>query len=39
MDLESRELKEYTQVIIHEADRLQSLVDRLLAPTVTPLGG
>ena len=32
MDLESRELKEYTQVIIHEADRLQSLVDRLLAP-------
>lgn len=32
MDLDSRELKEYTQVIIHEADRLQSLVDRLLAP-------
>jgi len=32
MDLESRELVEYTQVIIHEADRLQSLVDRLLAP-------
>jgi two-component system nitrogen regulation sensor histidine kinase GlnL len=32
MDLETRELKEYTQVIIHEADRLQSLVDRLLAP-------
>ena len=32
MDLESRELKEYTQVIIHEADRLQSPVDRLLAP-------
>ncbi|WP_455555608.1 nitrogen regulation protein NR(II) [Comamonas sp.] len=32
MDLESKELKEYTQVIIHEADRLQSLVDRLLAP-------
>ncbi|MCH7343892.1 ATP-binding protein [Pelomonas sp. CA6] len=26
------ELQEYTQVIIHEADRLQSLVDRLLAP-------
>ena len=23
---------EYTQVIVHEADRLQSLVDRLLAP-------
>ena len=32
MELESRELTEYTQVIIHEADRLQSLVDRLLAP-------
>ncbi|WP_411969928.1 nitrogen regulation protein NR(II) [Paucibacter sp. DJ2R-2] len=26
------ELSEYTQVIIHEVDRLQSLVDRLLAP-------
>jgi len=26
------ELAEYTDVIIHEADRLQSLVDRLLAP-------
>ena len=32
MELESRDLTEYTQVIIHEADRLQSLVDRLLAP-------
>jgi two-component system nitrogen regulation sensor histidine kinase GlnL len=32
MDLETKELREYTQVIIHEADRLQSLVDRLLAP-------
>ncbi len=32
MELESRELVEYTQVIIHEADRLQTLVDRLLAP-------
>jgi two-component system nitrogen regulation sensor histidine kinase GlnL len=28
----SRELAEYTQVIVQEADRLQSLVDRLLAP-------
>ena len=28
----SRSLTEYTQVIIREADRLQSLVDRLLAP-------
>ena len=26
------ELTEYTQVIVHEVDRLQSLVDRLLAP-------
>ena len=33
MELESkRDLTEYTQVIIAEADRLQSLVDRLLAP-------
>ena len=31
MDL-PEQLKEYTEVIIHEADRLQSLVDRLLAP-------
>jgi len=35
------ELKEYTQVIIKEADRLQSLLDRLLtphrAPQVAPL--
>ncbi len=32
MEVQSRGLKEYTQVIVHEADRLQSLVDRLLAP-------
>jgi two-component system, NtrC family, nitrogen regulation sensor histidine kinase GlnL len=32
MEVESRALTEYTQVIIQEADRLQSLVDRLLAP-------
>ena len=36
MELDSRELIEYTQVIIHEADRLQSLVDRLLAPHRSP---
>lgn len=36
MELESQELSEYTQVIIHEADRLQSLVDRLLAPHRRP---
>ena len=36
MELESKALTEYTQVIIHEADRLQSLVDRLLAPHRRP---
>ncbi len=36
MEIESVELTEYTQVIIHEADRLQSLVDRLLAPHRRP---
>ncbi|MBL8350717.1 MAG: PAS domain-containing sensor histidine kinase [Burkholderiaceae bacterium] len=34
--LSPRELTEYTQVIIHEADRLQALVDRLLAPHRKP---
>ena len=32
MEVESKALTEYTQVIIREADRLQDLVDRLLAP-------
>jgi two-component system nitrogen regulation sensor histidine kinase GlnL len=36
MEMESTELTEYTQVIIREADRLQSLVDRLLAPHRRP---
>ncbi len=36
MEVESRELTEYTQVIIDEADRLQALVDRLLAPHRKP---
>jgi two-component system nitrogen regulation sensor histidine kinase GlnL len=36
MELDSKDLKEYTQVIIHEADRLQTLVDRLLAPHRRP---
>ena len=31
-----KDLSEYTQVIIHEADRLQTLVDRLLAPHRRP---
>jgi two-component system nitrogen regulation sensor histidine kinase GlnL len=36
MELETKSLTEYTQVIIHEADRLQALVDRLLAPHRRP---
>lgn len=32
MEVSSKALTEYTEVIIHEADRLQALVDRLLAP-------
>jgi two-component system nitrogen regulation sensor histidine kinase GlnL len=32
LELPGRELAEYTQVIVKEADRLQALVDRLLAP-------
>ena len=36
MEVQSRELTEYTQVIIQEADRLQALVDRLLAPHRKP---
>ncbi len=36
MELDAPDLTEYTQVIIHEADRLQDLVDRLLAPHRQP---
>ncbi len=36
MDLQTREMREYTQVIIREADRLQTLVDSLLAPHRRP---
>jgi len=36
MEVESRALTEYTKVIINEADRLQGLVDRLLAPHRKP---
>jgi two-component system nitrogen regulation sensor histidine kinase GlnL len=36
MEIGSRPLTEYTQVIIQEADRLQVLVDRLLAPHRKP---
>lgn len=41
-ELDRAELREYTQVIIKEADRLQSLMDRLLTPhrrpRLAPLG-
>ena len=36
MEIKSKELTEYTRVIIQEADRLQALVDRLLAPHRRP---
>jgi two-component system, NtrC family, nitrogen regulation sensor histidine kinase GlnL len=35
-ELASPELREYTQVIIKEADRLQALMDRMLTPHRTP---
>ncbi|MCW8956734.1 MAG: nitrogen regulation protein NR(II) [Gammaproteobacteria bacterium] len=35
-ELPSDELKEYTQIIIGEADRLQNLVDRMLGPNNLP---
>jgi two-component system nitrogen regulation sensor histidine kinase GlnL len=36
MELDAPALTEYTQVVIKEADRLQALVDRLLAPHRKP---
>ena len=36
MELQSKTLSDYTRVIIAEADRLQALVDRLLAPHRLP---
>lgn len=35
-ELPNRELREYTQIIIQEADRLQNLVNRLLGPNRPP---
>jgi len=35
-ELHSEELKEYTQVIISEADRLQGLMDQMLGPNKLP---
>jgi len=34
--LDDKELTEYTSIIIHEADRLQALIDRLLGPNSRP---
>ena len=36
MELDNAELKEYTGVIINEADRLRNLVDRMLGPSKLP---
>jgi two-component system, NtrC family, nitrogen regulation sensor histidine kinase GlnL len=36
MDAQTKDMREYTQVIIREADRLQLLVDNLLAPHRRP---
>ena len=35
-ELHDEELKEYTQIIIEEADRLQNLVNRMLGPNTLP---
>ncbi|MCB1743921.1 MAG: PAS domain S-box protein [Gammaproteobacteria bacterium] len=35
-ELSDPDLREYTQVIVHEADRLQNLLDRMLGPRKPP---
>lgn len=35
-ELQAEELREYTRIIISEADRLQSLMDRMLGPNALP---
>lgn len=35
-ELPSKELREYTRIIIHEADRLRNLVDRMTGPAQPP---
>jgi two-component system nitrogen regulation sensor histidine kinase GlnL len=35
-ELADEELREYTRVIVHEADRLQNLMDRMLGPRTPP---
>ncbi|MFK8069241.1 MAG: nitrogen regulation protein NR(II) [Gammaproteobacteria bacterium] len=36
-ELESEDLKEYTGIIIYEADRLRKLIDRILGPNDAPV--
>jgi len=36
LELDDPELKEYTQIIIAESDRLQALMDRMLGPNTPP---
>jgi two-component system nitrogen regulation sensor histidine kinase GlnL len=38
-ELDRADLREYTRVVMHEADRLQSLMDRMLTPHRLPLVG
>ncbi len=35
-ELANEDLREYTRVIVHEADRLQTLLDRMLGPRALP---
>jgi two-component system nitrogen regulation sensor histidine kinase GlnL len=35
-ELDDRELREYTRIITHEADRLRNLVDRMIGPDKRP---
>ncbi len=37
LELEGEELKEYTQIIIAEADRLKDLMDKMLGPNKPPI--
>jgi two-component system nitrogen regulation sensor histidine kinase GlnL len=36
LELQDNELKEYTQIIIKEADRMKSLMDKMLGPNKRP---
>ena len=35
-ELENKELREYTRIIINESDRLRNFIDRMLTPSVHP---